>query len=273
MSGVMPPPGPLQGAAPPMGPVGVPPGAMPNPAFAQWQQAYQRQQQIVAANAQKTAQFEAACKLIRDDGVRGFRLDIEADSTAAPDEMAEQASRVSFLQQIVPLIQQITPIAQGNPEMAKLAGEIAMFAVRGFRVARTLEEAFETAFQVLGTMPPPAPKGGTGAHVDPQLEQAKLMAQVHDTQTRAQSAQTVATAKAQTDQTVAATKAQTDQMAIAQKQQQAALQYQAAQERADQEDQNNQSRLMLEAEKLHSAERMNQARVEQMASRVASRLT
>lgn len=266
MSGMMPPPGPPQGAmpqpGPPMGPVGVPPGAMPNPAFAQWQQAYQRQQQVVAANAQKTAQFEAACKLIRDDGVRGFRLDIEADSTAAPDEMAEQASRVSFLQQIVPLIQQITPIAQGNPEMAKLAGEIAMFAVRGFRVARTLEEAFEKAFQVLGTMPPPPPKGGTGAHVDPQLEQAKLLAQVHDTQTQAQSAQSIA-----------ATKAQTDQLAIAQKQQQASMELQASQQRAAAEEQHNQAMVAIEAGKMQAAERMNQARVEQMAARGANRLT
>lgn len=280
MSGVLPPHGPPQGAMPPpghpmggapMGPVGVPPGAVPNPAFAQWMQASQAAQAVMQANAQKQAQFDAACELIRKDGVRGFKLDIEADSTIAPDENAEKIARVQFLQQIVPLIQQITPIAQGNPEMASLAGEIAMFAVRGFRVARTLEEAFEKAFKVLGTMPPQPPKGAAAqkAGPDPQLEQAKLIAQVHDTQTRAQSAQHVADAKAQTDQSVAAAKAQTDQLAIAQKEQAAAMQFQAARERADQEDQNNQARMMLEVEKMQMTERQHAA---QLASRAAGKL-
>ncbi len=256
------PPMPPMGGPPPQGPVGVPPGAQPNPAFAQWMQAYQQQQAVVQENAKRTAQFEAACALIKKDGIRGFKLDIEADSTIAPDEQAEQASRVNFLQQIVPLIQQITPIAQGNPAMAELASEIAMFAVRGFRVARTLEESFEKAFQVLGQMPPQPPKGaGAGSHIDPQLEQAKLMAQVHDTQT-----------KAQTDMGVAQTKAQTDQLAIAQKAQQAQLQAQAAQQRAEAETQHNQAQLAIEAEKTASSERVAQARMLKMSAASGSGL-
>lgn len=253
---------------PPEGPQGVPPGAMPNPEFEKWMQAYQKQQGIVAENAKRTAQFEAACQLIRDDGIRGFKLDIEADSTVAPDEQAEQQSRTNFLREIVPLIQQIAPIAQGNPEMAALASEIAMFAVRGFRVARTLEESFEKAFKVLGTMPPVPPKGATGAaKADPQLEQAKLMVEFQTAQTKAQTDQGVAQVKAQTDQALAATKAQTDQAAIAQKAQAEMMKFQAARERADQEDQDNAARLQLEYMKMQSSERQSKAKAAQASAK------
>lgn len=254
MSQTMTPPGP--GMAPGQ------PQPQPNPAWLQWQQANQAAQAVMQGNAEKQAKFDAACELIRKDGVRGFKLDIEADSTIAPDEQAEQQARIAFMQQFVPFMQQIAPLSQGNPAMAELAGESAMFVVRGFRVARTLEESIEKAFKVLGEMPPPAPKGGHGAHQDPALEQAKIAAQVHDTQTRAQ-----------VDTTVATTKAQTDQMAISQKAQQAQMTLQAAQERAAAEMQHNQAQLAIEGEKVRSAERINQARVEKMAGRSAEGLT
>ena len=59
----------------------------------------------------------------------------------------------------------VAPIAQGNPEMAELVAQVGLFAVRGFRVARTLEDAFEKAFNALGKMPPPPPKGASQAAI------------------------------------------------------------------------------------------------------------
>jgi hypothetical protein len=237
---------------------------MPNPAFAQWQQAYQAQQTIVAQNAQKQAQFDAACQLIRTDGITGFKLDIEADSTIAPDEQAEKQSRIEFLQQIVPFMEQVTPIAQGNPEMAELLSEIAMFAVRGFRVARTLEEAFEKAFKVLGTMPPPPPKnaGHAGAQQNPAIEQAKIQADVQDTQT-----------KAKTDAADTQTKAAIAEATLAQKTQQANDQMQMERERMMAEQQHSAEQMALEHERLASTERVQSARQAQAASRGAARLT
>lgn len=131
--------------------------------LAQWQQQVQQIQAIQQANQQKQAEFEAACALIREDGVHGFKIDIEADSTIAPDEQAEKAARTEFLRQFVPLMEQIVPIAQGNPPLAALAKEIALFGVRGFPVARSLEETIEMAFDAIAKMPPvqqPGAKGG-----------------------------------------------------------------------------------------------------------------
>lgn len=221
-------------------PDGAPPGMMPNPAFAQWMQAKQQYDQVVAENAARTQKFEAACDLIKKDGMHGFRLDIEADSTIAPDEQAEKQARVEFMQQFVPLMQQVVPIAQGNPALAALAREVTLFAVRGFRVARPMEETIEEAFDALAQMPPQQPQGGKGgSQQNPQIEAAKVQADVHDTQL----------------------KAQTDMMAIQQKAQASQAQLAATAERTAAEQQHNQAQLALEAAKMEQSERLENARV------------
>lgn len=235
-----------------MGPTGPAPGAPQpqiNPAFAAWMQANQQRQAVIAENQRRQAQFDAACALIRQDGVRGFKLDIEADSTIAPDEQQEKQSRIEFLQQMVPFMEQIVPIAQGNPEMATLMSEIAMFAVRGFRVARPLEEAFEKAFQVLGTMPKPPPKG-MGKQTDPAIEQAKIQADVHDTQVRAA-----------TDQADTQSKERIALATLGQKTQETNQQMAMEQMRFQAEQAKSAVQAGMEMEKMHSTERLHNARL------------
>jgi len=123
-------------------------------AMASWQQQQQQVQQIQAANQQKQQEFDAACELIRQDGVHGFKIDIEADSTIAPDEQAEKASRTEFLGKFIPLMEQVVPMAMGNPALAELSKEIVLFGVRAFPAARGLEETVEKAFDALAKMPP-----------------------------------------------------------------------------------------------------------------------
>lgn len=261
-----PPPGAGGGATAPFmnaAPGGAPapaPAQQPNPAFTAWQQANAQRQAIIAQNAQKQAQFDAACALIRQDGIRGFKLDIEADSTIAPDEQAEKQSRIEFLQQIVPFMEQIVPVAQGSPEMSELMSEIAMFAVRGFRVARTLEEAFEKAFKVLGTMPKPPPKGA-GAQQNPQIEAAKVQADVQDTQVRA------ATQAADTQ-----SKERIALATLGQKTQQANDQMAMEQLRFQAEQAHNAVQAAMEAEKMRSTERVQTARVTNTEARGAGGL-
>lgn len=248
MSQTMMPPGPPMGGAPPPGapgPQGVPPGAQPNPAFAAWMQQAQQVQAIQAENAKRTQAFEAAVAVIREDGIHGFRLEIEADSTIAPDEQAEKQARVEFLQQMVPMLQQVVPIAQGNPPLASLAKELTLFAARGFRVARPLEEAFEQAFDAIGKMPPAEGKGAKGAPPpDPQLEAAKVGAEVKGDQL----------------------KAETERMAIGQKAAQAQGQLAIANAKLQSENQRTQATVAMDAAQLQQRERFQQQRqTEQMA--------
>jgi hypothetical protein len=235
---------------------------MANPAFAQWQQANAARQAVVQANAQKQAQFDAACKLIKDDGIRGFKLDIEADSTIAPDEQAEKAARVEFLQKIVPLLEQIVPMAQGNPPLAKMASEVVMWVIRAFRVARTLEESFEEGFAAIAKMPPVPPKGApAGKQQDPAIEQAKIQADVQNTH-----------AQTQADIQDTNTKAAIAQATLAQKNQQAEMQQQTARERLAVESGHDQSTLALEAERIRSTERVQNARATASEARGAGGL-
>ncbi len=145
-------------------------------------------------NSQKQAAFDAAVKLIKDDGPHGFRIDIEADSTIAPDEQAEKQMRVEFLSEMIPMLNQVVPFAQGNPPLAALAKEMTLFAVRGFRVGRQLEETFEKAFDAIGKMQPnpkvsgePQGKGDAGPH--PAEIASTVAVKGHEIDTKAQIAQ------------------------------------------------------------------------------------
>lgn len=151
------PPG-LMGAPAATGTAMVP--TQPNPAYAQWLQAKEQQQQAIAKNQAAQQKFDAAVALIKQDGVHGFRIDIEADSTIAPDEQQEKEDRTQFLQGFIPFLSQIVPFCQGNPAAAKLGEKLTLFAVRPYKVARTLEESITEFFQELEKMPPAQPKDG-----------------------------------------------------------------------------------------------------------------
>jgi short subunit dehydrogenase-like uncharacterized protein len=163
---------------------------MPNPAFAQW-----RAQKAAwdAENTRRRTQFLGACHMVRHDVQTGYKVDIEADSTIAPDEQAEKAARTEFLQAIMPMLQMIIPEVQQNPAVAPLAMALVMFGVRAFPAARGLEPMFEQAFRTLAQSPPtPNPqqqqRGNTKspmeimteartAQGDQQIDQAKVQAQ------------------------------------------------------------------------------------------------
>jgi hypothetical protein len=215
----------------------APPQMVPNPEFAQWQKVAQARALVVAKNAAKQKQFDDAVALIRKDGVTGFRLDIESDSTIALDEAQDRTDRTEFISALLPLLQQIVPIAQGNPEAAEFGKELVQFGVRSFPVARGMEESIDRMFDALAGMPPPQPKGAQGkAPADPALEKAKIEADVGNVKT--QSA---------TDAAIAAGKEQTARMAILQKQQAAEGQQHIAEMKVQSEQQRSYVDLAIQA--------------------------
>lgn len=221
------------------------PQMVPNPAYAQWQQLAQARAAIMAKNAANQQQFDEAIALIRKDGMMGFRLDVEADSTIAADEAQERDDRTQFMGALLPLLQQIMPIAQGNPAAAEFGKQLVMFGVRAFPVARTMEESIERAFDALAGMPPAQPKGAAGkAGPNPQVEGAKIQADVHDTDT----------------------KAQTDRMAILQKQQQAQQEFAAEQMRAQAEQAHDQTSLAIQASEAENRTSMMRQRTDARAA-------
>ena len=128
-------------------------------------------QQTMGASPEMAMQ---AIQLLKNDQTRGFRIEIEVDSTVIADQEQEQASRVAFLQMAGQFLAEAVPLAQQVPELAQLAGQMLLFGVRGFPVGREMETVFETALEQLqqaATQPKPEPPP------DPAMMKAQLDAQ------------------------------------------------------------------------------------------------
>jgi hypothetical protein len=138
--------------------------APPSPAVQQyqqdmqnWQQAVQQAQQAQAANMQLYQDFMKAVMLIKQEALHAFSVDVETDSMKAIDEADDQQQRLNFLKTIFPMLQQVTPLMQGNPPLAAMVKELVLLGVRGFPIARSVEGAIEEALDAMANAPPPGP--------------------------------------------------------------------------------------------------------------------
>ena len=84
-----------------------------------------------------------AIKLLRNERLRGFRVDIEVDSTIYGDSQQEKSDRVQFITTVTQFLQQAMMMSAQVPEIAPLLGKFLQFGVRGFHVGRDLEAAIE----------------------------------------------------------------------------------------------------------------------------------
>lgn len=143
-------------------------------------------------------------QLLRDDRMRGFRIDVETDSTIQADEQAEKQGAMEFIGAIGPYMQQAVQAVEMAPALAPAFGEILMMAIRRFRAGVGLEQTIEKSFQQMAqqvlqakSQPPPqlaieqAKVQQQGQNdqaklaVHGQIEQGKLAAHAQETQTAA----------------------------------------------------------------------------------------
>ncbi len=82
----------------------------------------------------------AALALLRDERLRGFRIDIETESTVQPDADAERAGAVEFLAASTRFFTGIAPLIAGAPQSAPMFLEMFKTAARTFKPGRRLEE-------------------------------------------------------------------------------------------------------------------------------------
>jgi hypothetical protein len=138
--------------------------------------------------------WEQVDALLTNLVLRDFKIDIETDSTIWIDEEADRTARLEFITAVGNFITQAmtTP-----PALIPAVGELFQFGVRGFKVARTLEQVFEDCFDKLKNSPPPP---------NPEVIKAQM---------EGQTAQAVAQARAQADIQIASSKAQVETQADA----------------------------------------------------------
>ncbi|WP_375453723.1 hypothetical protein [uncultured Methylobacterium sp.] len=137
--------------------------------------------------------IDAVMNLLRDDRMRGFRIDVETDQIVEGDEQAEKQRRMEFVTAIGGLLGNAMKL-EANPAAAALmpaVGETIMFAVRGFRAGRQLEEVFETALEKAAMLiaQPKPPQADPKMQIQMQSEQIKLQGVREKTAAEVQKAQ------------------------------------------------------------------------------------
>jgi len=104
--------------------------------------------------------------LLQEEKLRCFRIKVETDSTIAIDEQLEKQKRTEYLESVGSFIQQGYTIGQQLPALIPVINEMILFASRGFKTGRGLEQPLEEGLQevnqqILAQMqqpPPPNPE-------------------------------------------------------------------------------------------------------------------
>lgn len=104
----------------------------------------------------KNQEFTKAVQLLKDDRLRGFRLDVETDSTIAPDEEAEKSARVEFLTAVGLFFEKVAPLVAQGYLPVEVAKSMLTYMARGFRAGRDLEQAFDKIDEI-AQQPPQGP--------------------------------------------------------------------------------------------------------------------
>lgn len=188
-------------AAPPISHPALQPGAPPM-AQSQASDAPPSAPMMEVFDAQK---FMSAIQLLRDERQRGFRIDIETDSTIVPDQAGERKDAMDMVQSIGAFMQSALPMVQAMPAILPLLGKILLFMVRRFPISSELESAFEDAIAKLEQASGQAMPGQGGEQAKTAADQAAAQAKIQVAQVQSQTAQL----KAQNDLSVERLKQQT----------------------------------------------------------------
>jgi hypothetical protein len=130
-------------------------------------------------------------QILRDDKLRSYRVDIETDSTVFEDAEAEKAGVVEMITAASQFVEKWLPVIQAQPAMLDLAFEMLSFALRRFKMGRSLEDVIDqTKMKLQEAASQPAPP-------DPKVQQEQIKAQA--AQQKAQLDMQTAQAKHQMD--------------------------------------------------------------------------
>ena len=100
---------------------------------------------MVKQKVDATAEIMA---LLRNDKLRGFRVDIETDSTVQADAVEEQRNRIELLTGVSNFVSGIGPAVQSGSIPKDFAVEMLSFGARGFKLGPQLEEAIDRLREV-----------------------------------------------------------------------------------------------------------------------------
>lgn len=143
--------------------------------------------------------IDAVVALLRNDRMRGFRIDVETDSLVEADQTQEKQDRLEFVGAVGKFLTEFGPVVQQMPPLAPLAAGMLQFAVRSFKAGAELEELIEKTManvaQVLANPQPPQPS--PDEMIKAQTAKDKGQAEIQKANTEAASSLQDAAAKQQ----------------------------------------------------------------------------
>jgi hypothetical protein len=144
-----------------------------------------------------------ALQLLRNDVLRGFRIDIETDSMVEAHEQAEKTAATELLTGTGTFMREVLPVVQQAPEIAPLLLEVFMFALRRYKIGKSIEGQYQETFdKIQEQLANPQPK--------PDPEQAKMQQEAQAGQMRMQMEQQQEQARMQADMAIERARMQAD---------------------------------------------------------------
>lgn len=148
-------------------------------AAADLQQQAQEQVQQIQQQIQKvgeTVTIDQVMKLLKEQRLRPFALDIETDSTIAPDENTQKQRASEFMTALGGFLNQAIPAVQAVPQIAPLMADSLKYVTGQFRAGRVLDQSideFADAMKQMAAAPKPNPEADA-AQAQVQSDQARL---------------------------------------------------------------------------------------------------
>lgn len=151
--------------------------------------------------------------LLRDQLSREYRIDIETDSTIAPDEQADQANMAKALEAISGYVGSIGPLVASGEIPSEAAVKLLKVYLRKFKWGREMEEVLEELERVPVQQKPDPEQQKAQMEMQAQMQklQGELQKMQADVQKKQQEAQ-IAVEKAMTDLRIEAQKAAQERM-------------------------------------------------------------
>lgn len=165
--------------------------------------------------AEKMALIQSAIELLKNEKLRGFRVDVETDSTIALDKQQNKEQAVEFVTAMSGYLEKMTQAAltPAGPIIVPFASKMLGWAVRRFGTGRDLEGALDqftetanAAMKAQANAPPEPDPALQAEQMRAQAEAQKSQADVQITQLKA----ALDAQQAQTDAAIAKMKADLD---------------------------------------------------------------
>ena len=154
-----------------------------------------------------------ALQLMKDNPLRNFRIEVDADSLVQLDEQQNKSDRVEFISAFGGFLKEALPVGQAAPELVPAVVEVMKFGISGFKQAKPIEGMLDAALDQLKQKQQQQQQQQQQAAANPQqpdpeamkmqaqqqLEQAKMQATVQSEQMKMQADSQIAQAQMQSN--------------------------------------------------------------------------